>query len=380
MKQAVTNPFPVTTYISPDYFCDRKLETEQLKKNSLNGLHTSLFAQRRIGKTGLIKHFFHSLEKEVACLYVDIFPTQNQAEFTKTLSNEIFRSFPPNKGIGKKFMEAIKSFRPVLSYDSLSGTPELSLDVSDTKTKEKSIQEIFQFLDKQSERLLIAIDEFQQITEYPEQNTEALLRGIMQQTKNITFIFCGSNLRIMSDLFHNSKRPFYASCQSMYLGKIDKKEYRNFILHHFQSAKRTISEESIDFILKWTDRHTYYTQYFCNQLFASGNAQIDLVATQLIAKSILEQEQMFFFQYKKLLTADQWSLLVAMAKENKVTQPYAHAFISKYKLKSSANVKRSLEALIEKEMLYSETNATETYFEVYDKFLMRWLETYVAIS
>ncbi len=376
MKTEVLNPFPVTTYISNIYFCNRELEIETLKKNAQNGLHTSLFAQRRIGKTGLIKHFFYHIQKEneIKCLYIDIFSTQNQTEFTKMLSNEIFRIFPPGKSIGKKFLEAIQSFRPVLSYDSLSGTPELSLDIADSKTKEKSIEEIFRFLDKQQFPLVIAIDEFQQITEYPEKNTEALLRSIMQQMQHITFVFCGSHLRLMSELFHNAKRPFYASCQSMYLGKIAEEDYSPFIKKHFGNSKRTISDESIVFILNWTCRHTYYTQYLCNQVFATGKSKIELSDTQLVCKAILNQEQMIFFQYKKLLTADQWLLLIAMAKEQRVTQPYSHGFISKYKLKSSANVKRSLESLLEKEMLYSETTSDETYYEVYDKFLMRWLE------
>lgn len=376
MKTSELNPFPVTTYISSNYFCNRELELKTLFKNSQNGLHSSLFAQRRIGKTGLIKHFFNQISsnKATKCLYIDIFSTQNQAEFTKILSNEIFHTFPPSKSIGRKFMEAIQSFRPVLSYDSLSGTPELSLDIADDKTKEKSIQEIFRFLDSQQTPLVIAIDEFQQITEYPEKNTEALLRSIMQQMQNITFVFCGSNMRLMNEMFHNAKRPFYASCQSMYLGKIAETDYATFIKRHFEHAKRSITDESIAFILDWTCRHTYYTQYLCNQVFASDIAQIDLAHTQHVCKAILDQEQMVFFQYKKLLTADQWNLLIAVAKEQKVTQPYANSFISKYRLKSSANVKRSLESLLEKEMIYSETTATETYFEVYDKFLMRFLQ------
>jgi len=273
MKTTEVNPFPITTYISSNYFCNRELELKTLFKNNQNGLHTCLFAQRRIGKTGLIKHFFNQIsnEKTTKCLYIDIFFTQNQVEFIRTLSNEIFQTFPPNKTIGRKFMEAIKSFRPVLSYDSLSGAPELSLDIADNKSKEKSILEIFRFLDNQQTKLIIAIDEFQQITEYPEKNTEALLRTIMQQMQHITFVFCGSNLRLMNEMFHNTKRPFYSSCQSMYLGKIDETDYSTFIKRHFEHAKRSITDESIAFVLDWTCRHTYYTQYLCNQIFAGGN-------------------------------------------------------------------------------------------------------------
>lgn len=377
-KKYRVNPFLVTTYISSKYFCNRILETNILKGNALNQIHTCLFSQRRIGKTGLIKHAFNTLfeQNNIKCLYADISATQNQTEFTKVLSNEIFHIFPEKKNIGKKFLEAIKSFRPVVSYDSLSGIPELSLEIGDTKSKEKSIQEIFRFLDNQDIPLVIAIDEFQQITEYPEKNTEALLRSIMQEMRNITFIFCGSNMRLMSDMFNHSKRPFYASCQNLTLGKIDSKDYSEFIHRHFEDAKKYITAESITFILDWTCGHTYYTQYVCNQVFALGKSKIELINTQMVCKDILLQTQGVFLQYKKLLTADQWSLITAIAKEKKVTQPYANGFISKYRLKSSANVKRSLDSLLEKEMIYSETNHEETFFEVYDKFLMRWLQMY----
>ena len=64
MKMTEVNPFPITTYISSNYFCNRELELKTLFKNNQNGLHTCLFAQRRIGKTGLIKHFFNQISNE----------------------------------------------------------------------------------------------------------------------------------------------------------------------------------------------------------------------------------------------------------------------------------------------------------------------------
>jgi hypothetical protein len=271
-------------------------------------------------------------------------------------------------------MEVMTSFRPVVSYDSLSGTPEISLDFANEKQKEKSLADIFLFLDSLQTTIVVAIDEFQQVLSYPEKNTEASLRTIMQQLKNIRFIFCGSNQTMMNEIFNSAKRPFFASCHNMHLEKIAREDYKPFIQSHFSPNKREMSDESIDFILDWTCTHTYYTQYLCNQVFGSNIKKIQQINVQQVCLEVLKANEPVYFQYRNLLTVAQWNLLTAIAKETELYQPYASEFIFKYKLGSSAQVKRSLEALLEKEMIYQE-NAIETpYYTVYDKFLMRWLQ------
>ena len=74
--QNIRNPFVYQGYVSPDYFCDRTEETEELIANLQNGRNTVLISPRRIGKTGLIKNAFFRLseqEKDSKCLYIDIY-------------------------------------------------------------------------------------------------------------------------------------------------------------------------------------------------------------------------------------------------------------------------------------------------------------------
>jgi len=56
MKQA--NPFVISGYTAPEYFCDRQDELQKLKNGIKNGRNITLIAPRRIGKTGLINHLF----------------------------------------------------------------------------------------------------------------------------------------------------------------------------------------------------------------------------------------------------------------------------------------------------------------------------------
>ena len=88
----------------------------------------------------------------------------------------------------------------------------------------------------------------------------------------------------------------------------------------------------------------------------------------------MQEKEAVFFQYRNLLTVTQWQLLKAMAEEERVVQPYNKKFINTYNLGSSAIVKRSLESLLQKEMIYRDTSISEPYYAVYDKFLMRWLQ------
>jgi AAA+ ATPase superfamily predicted ATPase len=370
------NPFGINYYLGPDYFCDRELETNLLLAHIAQQKHTTFFALRRLGKSALIHHVFHLLKtkRNQQCIYIDIYATQNLKDLTNLLANKIYALFPEKKGIGKSFWEFIKLFRPVLSIDELSGTPELSLDIAQPKQLEKTIPQLLYFLDQQKIKTVIALDEFQQILNYPEKNVEAILRTVMQQLKNTTFIFCGSNQSMMHELFNSAKRPFYNSCASLHLQQIDSIVYKQFIKKAFLAYKYKIQDDAIEYILDFTGGYTYYTQRLCHDVFEQKVKQITLAQIKQAILSIFYEMKGNFFQYRNLLTATQWQLLTAIGMEEKVPQPYAKQFIQKYKLGSSAIVKRSLESLLDKEMIYKNEIDDDVHYAVYDKFLMRWLQ------
>ncbi len=370
------NPFVISGYYGPDWFCDRKKETSQLLSCIKNGNNVTLFALRRLGKTGLIHHVFHQLRtaKKITCIYIDIFSTSSLKEFTNQLATAVYNRFPEKKGIGERFISFIKQLRPVVNYDTLTGSPEVSLDFAMSKEYEKTIQQIFSFLNSQPVKIVIAIDEFQQITTYPEKNTEAVLRTHIQHLKNCSFIFCGSNHRIMTEIFNNAKRPFYGSCRNIALDFISEDEYGSFIKETLLRYKRKISTEAISYILSFSERHTFYTQMLCNEVFNQGEKNIVEETIVEACTEILQQEEVTFYQFRNLLTAAQWQLLTAIAKETRLYKPHSSAFIKKYQLGTSSLVTRTMDSLLNKEMVYYNSGIAEPYYAVYDKFLMRWLQ------
>ena len=67
-------------------------------------------------------------------------------------------------------MEFIKGFRPLIGYDPLTGQPQIQINYQSAQEKEYTLQGLFNFLESQNELIVIAIDEFQQIADYPEKN------------------------------------------------------------------------------------------------------------------------------------------------------------------------------------------------------------------
>lgn len=369
------NPFVVTGYYSSEFFCGRESEKKQLISNLKNNLNTTLFAKRRLGKTGLIKHIFQTLaNSKTVCIYVDISSTNNLNEFINEIATAVYRSFPEEKTIGKKIISAIKLLRPIISFDELTGNPVVSIEPGQGKKSENNLHQIFSFLDQQGIKIVFALDEFQQILSYPEKNIEAILRSQIQHLKNIHFIFSGSNQLMMHEIFNQAKRPFYASCSNLQLGLIHEKDYADFITAHFKKNRQTLLKEGLSFILEFTLQHTFYTQYLCNYIYSKKYEKIDLMKAQESAADVLKIFEPIFFQYRNLLTEAQWKLLRAIAHEEKAIKIHSREFIRKYDLGTSSMVTRGIQSLLEKEIIYQELNTEKTYYEVYDKFLMRWLQ------
>jgi hypothetical protein len=372
MKKPGT-PFPTTGYFGPAYFCDREEELDQLTRNIQGGNSTTLIALRRLGKTALIRHLFYHLRSKYIPIYLDILPTESLNDLLNHLSMAIVSNFSEKSSLGKKVWQMIRSLRPVISYDVLSGAPLISIKTSPDESR-KSIAELFHVLEKQARPVVIAIDEFQQILEYPEKQIDSWLRSLVQELKNVSFIFSGSQQHLMTDLFANPERPFFRSTQFMKIGKLPEQIYLDFIRRKFKQHSRTITEETIAEMLKWTDLHTYYVQLLCNRVFLSTGKQVTTEGWKEEAARILKEQEFVFFGYREMLTKPQWKLLKAIALSDRVYHPTSSEFMARHFLGSSATVLRSLQSLLRKELIYKENDEDgNLYYGVYDVLFKRWI-------
>lgn len=371
------NPFIIRSYQSKDLFCDREEELQLMLRNCINQSDMTLISQRRMGKTGLILRLFdelHTTRPDIHTIYLDIFASRNIDDFIKLLAEATMKSFQPKTTIGDRFISFIKSLRPQLSFDNITGEPQLQIAYQTIHEKEYTLRGLFEFLDSQEVPVLLAIDEFQQIRDYPEQNMEALLRTYIQQMHHLTFIFCGSKKHLMADIFTNEKKPFYASTTFVSLAKINEEAYSVFIRRLFEDRRRSITDDALQFILTWTRRHTYYTQQLCHTIYANGNPMIDLEEVKQACKQLMMQGEAVYLQYRQMLTDKQWDFLIAVAKEGSIQQITSSAFLKRHRIGTPSVSRRLADALCEKGLLNDDNTLEGTVYSVSDVFLSHWME------
>ena len=370
------NPFILEPYQSKAYFCDREKETEEIIRNITNGRNTTLISPRRLGKTGLIFRVFDEMmarKLPYETIYCDISDTLSLEEFIKVISDAVVSKLEKQQKI-TAFFKTLKSVRPLLGIDPLTGSPQVSFTFADDSQKQSTLKEVMDYLERYPQKVVLAIDEFQQIREYNDVNMEAVLRKHIQHLHNVRFIYCGSKKHTMTDMFTNAKKPFYESTSFSYLSKLPVPVYSAFIKEKFESAGKTIDDDSISFIIEWTKDHTYYTQRLCNEVFSlSGN---DIVRNDIVTtiQSILDSERDRFQEIRRLVTRSQWKMLEALAKEGSVSQITSSAFLSKYKISSGPTALRNIKALMDKELVLVTTTDDGTSYSVYNVFLSRYLE------
>ena len=175
-------------------------------------------------------------------------------------------------------------------------------------------------------------------------------------------------------MFNDATRPFYASVESMFLDKLDREVYGDFISSPFGGGGRVIEKDALDFVLDWTRTHTYYTQRVCHNLYDTGQKQLTIDIVRSVCKDILDSESFNYLQLREILPVQQWRFLIGLAKEGMASQITSNSFVTKYKIGSAATSRRAAGSLEEKELILKTPYLGETTFEVYDVFFSHWLE------
>jgi AAA+ ATPase superfamily predicted ATPase len=369
----IDNPFLVAGYQSPSYFCDREAESEKIISALTNKRSVSLISPRRMGKTGLIHHVFYRINernKNARCFYLDIFSTQNLHDFAVIFGKTVFGQLDNySEKMLKRLSSVFQNFRPSFTLDAVTGTPTLSLDIKPEQAQQ-SLQEIFDYLKQSKKKVYIAIDEFQQITDYPEKGVEALLRSYMQFLPNVQFIFSGSKKHLMDAMFSAVNRPFYQSTQKVGLKEIPMATYRNFAASLFHTHKKTLSSAVFDYVYTELSGHTWYIQLVLNQLFAMRQLRYSKQDVVKLIDEILAEENATFKTYCEIITKGQLRLLKAVAAERKVSEPFESNFIRRHNLTAPSSVRLALKSLTDKMLLLKDDDGS--YF-VYDRFFALWL-------
>ena len=369
--EQLNNPFVIYGYKGAEYFCDRKKETEQIIQALSNERNIVLISPRRIGKTGLIHHVFEQIgqqEPDTQCFYLDINATRSLSQFIQLLGKTVIGKLDTfSQNAMRKVMAFFANYKPTMSFDELTGIPTFSITVSPSQGEE-SLNHIFEYLKQSGKRIYIAIDEFQQIAEYPEGGAEALLRSYIQFLPNVYFILAGSKQHIMTDMFLSAKRPFYQSSQIVNLPLIDIEEYHTFANRWLQQKRLSMDHETFSYLYNKVDGQTWYIQDILNRLYQNVK-EITTAEINSVINDLVNEQEVAFINYYDSLTDNQAALLSAIAQDKAVASVLSQEFISRYNLPAASSMSLALKTLLSREFVYKHDGK----YIIYDRFFGMWL-------
>lgn len=373
LRDEIFNPFFIGRYVDKQYFCDRVKDTETLVRHILNGRNVALISPRRLGKSGLIHHTFAQdvIKYRYTTIYVDIYATKDLCEMVKALSEAIVKAVGQKKSWHEKFFSFIKSLRVGFHIDAVSGEPSFDIGIGDIENPDKTIRELFDYMEASEKPCILAIDEFQQIREYPQTNTEAFIRSLVQQCSRTSFIFCGSKRHTMTDIFYSPAKPFFQSVISQSLKPIPMETYVEFAGRMFSQRGKILDRAAAEAIYRMFDGCTWYMQMMMNEMFALTKEGMTCT-TEYIDFAwdniIMAQED----RYQAILyglAPKQKQLLQAIARDRTVEGITSSDFVKRHRLVSASSVQAALKPLLKNDIVTCE----EGIYRIYDYFFADYL-------
>jgi AAA+ ATPase superfamily predicted ATPase len=347
-----------------DAFCNRIEERSALKKAILSNEHTVLVAPRRYGKTSLITQVLKDVA--VPSVNMDFFFVLTQAEASKQITEGVSKLIndllPKSKLACSKLLEAVRLFNPKLTLSFLGQ----KLEIDTKQATERSISELLLALDyfagKVSKPCVVVLDEFQQIGELKENHAiEAAIRHAVERSQYISYIFLGSKRHLLNEMFSDKSRPLYHLCDLMPLTRISAEDYQLFL--NKQAKKRwrvSLDEDVITEILFLTERHPYYLNALCRQLWHEEMPP-SLSLVRRAWEQYVKRQSAWIMNDFSALTLNRRKVLMALAHQP-TAEPQGMAFTDRVKV-TSAGIGRVLDYLLKRDYVYKDS---QNYYRIFD--------------
>lgn len=368
------NPFVTKGYAGSEFFCDRERETNDILSLLTNENNLAIISPRRLGKTDLIRHCFAQpdIKDNYHTFLIDIYATNSLRDFVYEFGKAIMDDLKPKgRKVWGRFVSTLKSLKSEISFD-INGNPVWGIGLGNMENPTVTLDEIFYYLEHADKPCIVAIDEFQQITNYNDgKNIEAALRTHIQHCCQTTFLFAGSKRHLMSEIFTSPSRPFYQSVITMGLAPISLEKYVEFARRQFRDYGKDVETKVIETVYTQFHGVTSCLQRVMNVLFFR-TAPNECCTTDMVEEAVNYLLDLYSDNYEtqmSQMSERQRTLFRAITAEGQVRGLTGSAFIRKYRLLSASSVMSAAKALLDKDLITQEQGA----YSIYDQFFALWL-------
>ena len=371
----MNSPFVFGVRVEGDAFTDRKEETKRLKMNFLYGVNTILISPRRMGKTSLVDKACALVKSDsVKIAKMDAFGCRSEADFVDSFATAVIRA------TSSKWEEWIENAKTFLSRFvpkvTFGQDPVNDFSISfEYNTGNNAVEDILRLPERIAAqkgcRLVVCVDEFQQIGEFPDSLTfQKKLRSVWQLQSHVSYCLYGSKKHMMENMFQRQDYPFYRFGDLFYLGKISESDWIEYIRGRFKITGKEISVELARRICEVTERYSSYVQQLAWFVWLRCGNAVTAEDVEFGIDCLLDACEPLFIQQTESLSAYQMNFLHLLA--DGIHSGFTRtSVLGSYRLGTAANITRIKKSLMEKELI---TISGPMAYEISDPILSLWLK------
>lgn len=328
-----------------------------------------------MGKTSLVEKVCSLVESDTLKIAkIDAFGCRSENDFINAFATAVVQAtsskweewmenaktflsrFIPKISIGQ---DPLTDFSIALEYNRANTVTEDILQLPETIAKQKGI------------KIVICIDEFQQIADFPDSITfQKKLRSVWQLQSNVSYCLYGSKKHMMEKMFQSQSHPFYRFGDLFYLDKISETDWVEYICDRFRVTGKEISRELASEICTVTDRYSSYVQQLAWLVWLRTDKHATKEDVEFGIDRMLDACEPLFIQQTESLSAYQMNFLRALT--NGVHTGFTRSeILDTYQLGTAANISRLKKALTEKDLIIM---TAPKKLEISDPILALWLK------
>jgi AAA+ ATPase superfamily predicted ATPase len=362
----LVNPFEYRSVALGRQFVDRKEELGLIMECVRSAQNVTLYSPRRYGKSSLILECFRRMRNECIPVYIDFNRINSISDLAERIIEDTARAaYSKVELFVKEMKEALKSLRPEVAFTDEGITVKLrSFEV------DRDLEEALRFpqnvAKKKRKRVAVAMDEFQRNAYLDGDIVERLMRSEIQLHNEVSYIFSGSKVSMLREMFEDGDRPFFRTTKLVPIGPIPEKELGVFVKKRFKETKVKIMDKIVDEIVKMCDGHPQRTKQLCfeawNKIVLDSPIKKKEDLDQLVRRMLKNDDYLVELWYS-IKSPLHRRLMIGIAKEG-LDQPFSVEFLKKHDLESASHVQRALKSL-EKQGIIHEDTIVDPFFRLW---------------
>ncbi|MGM9713234.1 MAG: ATP-binding protein [Prevotella sp.] len=318
------SPFQFGTLATDKNFIDRTEDRAMLKQMINSHINTMLVSPRRWGKSSLVKKTMSELateEPDVRVCHIDAFSISSESEFYKIFASQVITCTTTKVerwiSDAKRFLNGVVP--QIVINDQITDFMAFDLKYVPQELDKMSILMLPEVLaTEKGIRIVVCIDEFQQLAGLAEyKDMEGKMRSAWQKQEHVTYCLYGSKRHMMLDIFNNAGSPFYRFGQVVFLKKIEKKYWVEFIMSSFEETGKHISEGMASRICDIVECHSWYIQQLCFFIWSMTETEVTEETLRNGVRQVVNINTPMFQNDIEGITSSQRELLRAISNGEK---------------------------------------------------------------